>query len=297
MPDACCWPGRLEPTTERNDLNSPSPRVSICIPTYRGAAHLAATIESVLGQTFTDFELVIVDDRSPDDTEAIITRYTDPRIRYLKNERNLGPEGNWNRCLEEARGALFKLLPQDDVIYPDTLARQVSVFERDPTQKLALVFGARNITDASGRIVTTRGCPGVAEGRIDAATLVRRCIRRGTNLIGEPGSVLVRKTLADRVGRFDGSLGYVIDLDYWIRLLAHGDAYYLANAVSSFRVSGGSWSVAIGSRQSDEYRRFIARVAAQPMWEMSAVDVRAGGVMARVNNVLRLVFYRWVLHH
>lgn len=273
------------------------PHVSLCIPTYRGAAHLAATIESVLAQTYSDFELVIVDDQSPDDTENLVARYSDARIRYLKNESNLGPEGNWNRCLDEARGTLFKLLPQDDVIYADTLARQVEILECDPACKLALVFGARNITDAAGRILTTRGYPGASEGRINAATLVRSCVRRGTNLIGEPGSVLMRKALAKQVGPFDGSLGYVIDLDYWVRLLTHGDAYYLDQPVSSFRVSGGSWSVAFGSRQSDEYRRFIARLAAQPEWQISHTDVLAGTLMARLNNILRLVFYRWVLHH
>lgn len=275
----------------------PAPHVSVCIPTYRGAAHVAATIESVLAQTFTDFELVIIDDQSPDDTETIVSRYTDPRIRYLKNSRNLGPEGNWNRCLAEARGTLFKLLPQDDLIYPDTLTRQVSVLERDTDANLALVFGARHITNANGRMLTTRGCPGAAEGRLEATALVRRCVRFGTNLIGEPGSVLMRTSLAKQVGNFDGSLGYIIDLDYWVRLLAHGDAYYLERPVSSFRVSGGSWSVAIGGRQSDEYRRFINRLTAQPHWRIGRIDALAGTLMARANNLMRLVFYRWVLHH
>lgn len=280
-----------------NDPALRAPKVSICIPTYRGAAHLAATLDSVLAQTFGDFELVVIDDRSPDDTEALVARCTDPRIRYLKNDRNLGPEGNWNRCLDEARGTYFKLLPQDDVLYPDTLARQVEVLERDTAQRLALVFGARHITDPAGRALTTRGCPGAAEGPVYAPWLVRRCVRFGTNLIGEPGSVLMRRALARRVGPFDGSLGYVIDLDYWVRLLAHGDAWYLARPVSTFRVSGGSWSVAIGGRQSDEYRRFIARVAARPEWRIGRFDAWAGRLMARLNTLLRLVFYRWVLHH
>lgn len=276
---------------------SPAPRVSVCIPTYRGAAHLAATIDSVLAQTFADFEVVIVDDRSPDDTEAVIARYRDPRIRYLRNPHNLGPEGNWNRCLDEARGTYFKLLPQDDVLYPDTLARQVDVLDRDADAAIALVFGARDVTDASGRILMTRGCPGAAEGRVDARWLIRRCVRLGTNLVGEPGSVLMRRALVERVGHFDGSLGYVIDLDYWARLLAHGDAWYLESPVSTFRVSSGSWSVAIGGRQSHEYRRFIARLAARPEWRIGRLEALAGKLMAQLNTLLRLVFYRWVLHH
>jgi glycosyltransferase involved in cell wall biosynthesis len=273
-----------------------SPLVSICIPSYCGAAHLAATIESVLAQTLTDFELVIIDDNSPDETDRLVASYTDPRIRYLKNPRNLGPEGNWNRCLDEARGRYVKLLPQDDLLYPDTVQRQVEVLERDEEQHIALVFGSRNIIDAQDKVVAKRGYPVGHQGMIPAKDLVKRCVRFGTNLIGEPGGVLMRKALADQVGGFDGSIGYIIDLDYWVRLLAHGDAYYLAEPVSDFRVSRGSWSVAIGNRQSIEYRRFIARLSIQPQWQIGNLEKLAGNLMARLNNLMRLAFYRFVLN-
>jgi glycosyltransferase involved in cell wall biosynthesis len=272
----------------------PTPLVSVCIPTYRGAAHLAATIESVLLQNFSDYELLIIDDNSPDETDGIVASYRDPRIRYLKNPRNFGPEGNWNRCLEEARGRYFKLLPQDDLLYPDTLQKQVETLEADHEKHIALVFGARDIINAAGRKLTQRGCPGCREGRIDGSKLVRRCVRYGTNLIGEPGSVMLRKSLANQIGPFDGSIGYIIDLDYWVRLLAHGDAYYLNQPVSTFRITSGSWSVAIGARQSEEYRRFIARISPQPQWRIGPLDKLAGNLMAGFNNLMRLVFYRMV---
>ncbi|MCK7579239.1 MAG: AAC(3) family N-acetyltransferase [Chromatiales bacterium] len=86
-----------------------APLISVCIPTYRGAAHLPAAIDSVLEQTLSDFELVIIDDNSPDQTAEIVSAYSDSRIRYLRKSVNLGPEGNWNRCLAEARGTYFKL--------------------------------------------------------------------------------------------------------------------------------------------------------------------------------------------
>lgn len=273
-----------------------SPLVSVCIPTYRGAEHLAATISSVLAQSFSDFELVIVNDNSPDATDRVMENFSDPRIRYLKNTSNLGPEGNWNRCLKEARGRYFKLLPQDDLLYPGTLEKQIEILEQDGHQEIALVFGSRDIIDAQDKIITRRSYPGGAEGVIPAKTLVRRCVQLGTNLIGEPGGVLVRKELADQVGSFNGEIGYIIDLDYWVRLLTHGDAYYLKNPVSAFRVSGGSWSVAIGTRQSDEYKRFITKLRAEPMWHLRSLDVLAGNLMARLNNLMRLVFYRFVLN-
>lgn len=270
----------------------PAPHVSVCIPAYLGAAHLHETISSVLDQGFTDFELIIIDDNSPDDTDRIVASFDDPRIRYLKNPHNLGPQGNWNRCLKEARGRYFKLLPQDDQLYPCTLQQQAGVLDADQEQRIALVFGARDIVNAAGRKLTRRGCPGSREGRVSGGELVRRCVRYGTNLIGEPGSVMLRKSLADKVGPFDGSIGYIIDLDYWVRLLAHGEAYYLDQPVSTFRVSSGSWSVAIGARQSEEFRHFIARISQQPQWRIGRLDKLAGNFMARLNNLLRLVFYR-----
>ena len=271
------------------------PAVSICIPAYKGAPVLAATIESVLAQTFADFELVIIDDNSPDDTASLVAGYADPRIRFLRNPSNLGPQGNWNRCLAEARGTYFKLLPQDDLLAPDCLALQVGVLERDVDRQIALVFSAREIIGPTGKVVFRRGYADAAEGRLAGLDVVARCIRNGTNLIGEPGAVMLRKQLADATGPFDGQDPYVIDLDYWFRLLAAGDAYYFDRPLASFRIYSGSWSVTIGAGQTGDFRRFIARIAAQARFSVGRLDRWAGYLMAGVNTLLRRVFYRFML--
>lgn len=272
------------------------PLVSVCIPTYRGAEHIGAAVESVLAQSLTDFELLIIDDNSPDDTAKVVARYHDPRIRFLLNPSNLGPEGNWNRCLTESRGRYFKLLPQDDLLYPQCLEQQVAVLEQDNQQRrLALVFCARTIIDAAGRALTTRRYPGGSKGVISGPTLIRRCVRYGTNLIGEPGGVLFRRELATAVGSFDASVPYVIDLDYWFRLLLKGDAYYLPDPLASFRISPGSWSVAIGARQGEEFRRFIKKIAQNSDYKLTRLDVLIDQFMAQLNNYLRLLFYYTVL--
>jgi glycosyltransferase involved in cell wall biosynthesis len=271
------------------------PAVSICIPTYKGAAHLRRAIRSVLAQSYSDFELLIIDDDSPDETSAVVAGFDDPRIRYIRNPRNVGAEANWNKCLEEARGRYFKLLPQDDALHSTCLEKQVAVLEADPREEVAIVFCARSIVDACDRVVMTRRYWNTRSGRIAGSTAIAACVARGTNVIGEPAGVLFRKSLATRIGRFDGSIPYVIDLDYWVRLLAHGAAHYLPESLASFRVSGGSWSVAIGSRQSAEFSRFIDKVVRT---SGVAVPLRAriaGKFMARVNNGLRLLMYRWLL--
>lgn len=270
------------------------PTVSVCIPCYRGAAHLAAAIDSVLAQTFADFELIVIDDNSPDNTVELMQQYTDPRVRFLVNPVNLGPDGNWNRCLGLARGRFFKLLPQDDLLAPDCLAEQIDVLERDTKEQIALVFCARTILDARDRAIMMRGYPQKLSGAIKASILIRQCIRRGTNVIGEPGGVMFRRSLAAITGKFDASIGYVLDVDYWVRLLLHGDAYYLAKPLASFRVSGGSWSVRIGARQSLEYQAFIKKLMADSRYSATRADVFSGKVMSKVNAVLRAVLYRFL---
>jgi Glycosyltransferases involved in cell wall biogenesis len=84
------------------------PLVSVCVPAYNNSRTIDAVIRSVLGQTLGDFELVVVDDRSSDGTAAIVRSHSDPRIRLVENERNLGHEGNWNKALKEAGAGLSR---------------------------------------------------------------------------------------------------------------------------------------------------------------------------------------------
>jgi len=266
--------------------------VSVLIPTYNGARYIGPAIDSVLAQEGVDLELIVVDDNSKDDTVEVVEACRDPRIRVVRNPFNLGPEGNWNRALELATGKYVKLLPQDDLLQPGSLAKQVAALDADTDESIALVFGAREIIGPTGRILMRRGLNGAAPGRVPAARLVRLCVRRGTNVIGEPGAILFRRALAQRVGRFDGQQGFVIDLDYWIRLLAHGDAWYMAEPVSSFRVSGGSWSVAIGRNQTRQYTDLIARMQAAGLVSGSRSDLAIGKAAALTNTALRLIFYK-----
>jgi glycosyltransferase involved in cell wall biosynthesis len=273
-------------------VNQPAPKVSVCIPTYRGAGTIGSAIASVLAQTLSDFELIVIDDNSPDETATVVAGFDDPRIRYLRNDSNLGPEGNWNRCLEVARGTYFKLLPHDDLLHCQCLERQVAVLEADPTQRLALVFCARSVLGPDGRALTRRGYPGRAKGVIPARQVMGSCVRRGTNLLGEPGAVLMRRSLASRVGAFDATDPYVIDLDYWFRLLANGDAYYLDEALASFRVSTTQWSVVIGQAQDRDFVNFVIRASSWASPPFAWIELATARLSARINMLMRLAFYK-----
>jgi glycosyltransferase involved in cell wall biosynthesis len=269
--------------------------VSVCIPTYQGAEFLAACIASVLNQSFREFELIIVDDCSTDDTVQVAQRFDDSRIRLYRSSTNGGAEANWNTCLGYARGKYIKFLPQDDLLSPDCLSSQVMVLEADVAQELALVFCSRTVIDAGGKAYMTRGLPKRFGGRIPSQELIRRTVRAGTNVIGEPGAVLFRRVASSRVGRFDGSLGYVIDLDFWARLLSHGDAWYLPAPLASFRVSRASWSVSIGRGQIADVISFLGRLKNDERYLVKDYEFLLGSTRARLNTFLRELFYKIVL--
>ena len=271
-----------------------NPMVSVCIPTYRGASVLADTINSVLSQTYPHFELVIVNDNSPDNTDDIVASYNDPRIRYARNETNLGPQENWNKCLELAQGKYFKLLPHDDLLEADCLEKQVSLLEEDTAKEIALVFGSRAILDPQGRVFMTRGLPRTKPGRIDKHALIQRCIRAGTNLIGEPGNGLFRRELVSKVGGYDATYPYLVDLDYWFRVLLHGDAFYTSKRSSSFRVTQSSWSVAIGGKQYSNFKGFVEKYYSDKKFGITKLDKMIGFVKAKINTVTRGLIYHYL---
>jgi glycosyltransferase involved in cell wall biosynthesis len=114
------------------------PRVSIGLAVYNGERYIAESIESILGQTFVDFELIIIDNASTDRTEEICRDFEsrDPRIRYIRNAENLGASPSHNRCVELAVGEYFQWASHDDVIHPDCLKECVEALDSDPSALL-----------------------------------------------------------------------------------------------------------------------------------------------------------------
>jgi len=132
-------------------MATPGPRVSIGVPVYDGENYLTETLDSVLAQTFTDFELIISDNASTDRTEAICRKYAaqDHRIRYVRNASNLGAARNYNRVFELARGEYFKWNGHDDPLAPLFLERCVEILDGDPG--IVLCFARNRAIDERGQ--------------------------------------------------------------------------------------------------------------------------------------------------
>src|SRR5690349_2607469 len=129
------------------------PLVSICLPCFNGERFIRETLESVLNQTFKDFEVIIVDDYSTDRTLSVIQAFADSRIKVLQNGRNLGMGANWQKVLSCSRGKYVKLLGQDDLLSPECLSRQVTVLEHPANEKVVLTACKRTVVDSKGNVI------------------------------------------------------------------------------------------------------------------------------------------------
>lgn len=114
------------------------------------------------------------------------------------------------------------------------------------------------------------------------------------NVIGEPGAVLFRAEAAGKAGRFDAGLPYIIDLNYWLRLLEHGDAYAISEPLCTFRLTNANWSVVLGKSRRDNYLHFIDRLRNDRANGVTIVDALVGKGRAYLNELLRSLIYTYV---
>lgn len=140
-------------------MSTDRPRVSIALPVYNGEAFLAQAIDSILAQSFADFELIVADNASTDATPVIAQSYAarDSRVRYDRSERNLGAAWNFNRAFAMSRGVYFKWHAADDLLEPTFLERCVAALDADP--QVVLAFSRTRVVDASGTTVEHYHCP------------------------------------------------------------------------------------------------------------------------------------------
>jgi glycosyltransferase involved in cell wall biosynthesis len=204
--------------------------VSIVIPAYNHAPYVAETIDSVLRQTYQNWELIIIDDGSTDATPEIIQRYSDPRIRAYRQE-NRGLSATLNRGIELARGQYFAFLPSDDIYEPDKLAVQVPVLEENPT--VGVVFSWQTVIDTEGKLSTEQHVQEwftvsfETKEEIFPALFERDFLSTPTHLL--------RMECFARVGRFDESLVTAQDYDLWLRILQYYDMRLLKRPLVKMR--------------------------------------------------------------
>jgi glycosyltransferase involved in cell wall biosynthesis len=221
-----------------------SVKVSVCLPVFNGATYLAAAIGSVLAQTLTDFELLISDDCSTDESLNIIKQFAeqDSRIKYWRNDQRLGLFKNYNLCMSKAAGEYIKLFAQDDIIDPGVVECGLRALEEHPSVSLfscERVFinelGEEYIPEGFAELMNMK----IPNRRVLPGQLViDHCIFPVANRIGEPSTVMFPRRFAHE--QFDESFHHVGDLEFWIRLLKRGTYYRSDEALCRFRRHGAS---------------------------------------------------------
>lgn len=217
-----------------NQIKTKKNKLNVCIPTYNGAKYIAESITSILSQTYTEFELIIVDDCSIDSTERMIKSFNDNRIKYFRNPVRLGLVGNWNRCIELSTGQYICIFHQDDVMMPDNLAEKIRILEKNPNVGMVhsnvLQIGPKGELIREGWVVNS---PFHHKGFITGLKFFKTLLL-GPNFVSCP-SVMVRRACYENIGSFDSRLPFSTDWEMWLRLALFYDIGYLNDPLIKYR--------------------------------------------------------------
>ncbi len=192
------------------------PRVSVVLVIYNRVPILSVTIDSILEQTFTDFELLLCDDCSTDDSGNICKTYAekDERVRYLPSARNLGMPGNMNRGIEAALGKYVATLHDGDLYEPRMLEAWSSAL--DACEKAAFVFNAYLYESPRGKeCLEVLDLPACGAGAIILERYFFRRLRLNSPVFG---TVMARRAAYAAAAYFDPRFGALADVDMWMRL-------------------------------------------------------------------------------
>lgn len=215
------------------------PLVSVCIPAYNSSEYIADTIESILNQTYTNLELVVVDDCSKDNTAEIVEGYAarDSRVRLVRNEKNLGMTGNWTKAVRETKGEYVKLICADDILYPESIRKELTACLRHPD--VTLVTSDSSLINEEGtRTARYNRFPvgGLHNGKkIAKLSLVL------WSFFGPPcDTFFPRKSFDNAGGYFDPQFPFILDLDMWLRMAYQGKVYVIKEELNGFRTRNDS---------------------------------------------------------
>jgi glycosyltransferase involved in cell wall biosynthesis len=196
--------------------------VSICLTTWNRASVLPQTIDSLLAQTFSDFELIVSDDCSSDNTEEVCRGYEskDPRVRYCRNDRRLSMPGNLNAAIQRATGGYIADVHDGDVYRSDLIEKWKAALDAVPSA--AFVFNAYEVVLPDG-LHRVYKLP--FDLRVPGEEIALEYFRTVTSCVW--GTVMARSSHYARAGLFDPSFGFISDVDMWLRLTYKADAAYV----------------------------------------------------------------------
>jgi hypothetical protein len=215
------------------------PRVTIFIPTYNRAHWLGRSIESALAQTYGDFELVVSDNASTDETPEVVAAFDDPRLTYVRLEQHIGLNDHFNRCYGLATSEYMFLIPDDDVMLPDALERTIPVLDANP--RAGLVHGcARLVGEDGATIVEAHHMSGLEGTTVESGEgFIRNAIDRGYTV--HASTALIRSRALSEVRLRDEDFP-VTDVGLWMRVARSWEIAFLAETLAVVTIHPGAYT-------------------------------------------------------
>lgn len=236
------------------------PKVTVLLPVYNAAQFLCEAIESILSQSYTDFELLIVNDGSTDSSNEIVSSFIDSRIRVLRNEKNIGLIASLNRGIAEAKGKYIARMDADDVSLPNRLQQQVAMMEKD--SGIAVLSSFVDFMNVDGEITGTWSTDREATSEGEIRKLMMR-----TNCIAHP-TVMMRANVV-RKYLYNPKRKGAEDWDLWMRMLADGQRIAkMPEVLLNYRIHPGSITASDKSEDILEVR--LIRFKRRWLWSQFA---------------------------
>ncbi|UVI39560.1 glycosyltransferase family 2 protein [Qipengyuania spongiae] len=241
------------------------PLVTVIVPTFNRVSTLLPSVESVLSQTYRNFELLVVDDGSTDGTPSLIREIEDSRVRLVQLPQNRGPSAARNRGIAEARGSLIAFLDSDDLWFEDKLAGQVDLFRQSSARVGMAITGVETVYRDGERRVDV---PEIGSS-VFTQLLMRNVLHGGGS------SAMIRREVFDTVGGFDTRLPAAEDYDLWIRIARFFEIDCVPRPLIRYHDAADTTGEAGSLRVSRNYAK--NRKARAMLFERYAADMQRAG--------------------
>jgi len=256
------------------------PLVSIVIPTFNRAVWLRDCVRSALMQTYRHVEVVVSDNASTDETQAVLAEFCDPRLRIIRQERNLGLMPNWNACLRAARGEYIVFLADDDRLAPTMLERCIALLSREPQLNMIVALNELWLTEESRTLPAMRS-RSLGTGIHDGAVILLEYLDGKLSI--QLCSIMMRTDALRSYGGFAEDWPFCGDTAAWGRLLMSGRAGLVNDCCATF-----AWHQASAtSRSSAESRIESGRRFIEEMYDAVSAHIADAELQKRIRRGVR----------
>lgn len=267
-----------------------SPLVSIVIPVYNGMPFIKNALESIANQSYSNIEIVVIDNVSTDGTVQFLRDFSDPRLRVVFRTELQSAPRNWTQAIVESQGAFVKLVCADDLITRDSIEVQVKIAMEN--RSCRMVCTLRDIVSPSGNVLKyghgLEGLDGLVEGR----RALRKCMIAGTNLFGEPAAVLFQGDAIRSSMPWVEDIPYLTDLATYEKVLRQGDLFALKESQASFRLSNTSWSARILKEQPQQFALWRQSMEELGGIKLTAIEKMNAIFQLRVRTIARRLYFK-----